>query len=233
VARDAWHDQRFAEEWDEAGNLYTNPDRLNQLSLLADLLAANGATQLLDLGIGSAQVESAIKRQHPDYFNRCRVTGIDASAAMLELAQQRCKADDLSRIELLQSDFDSLETISLSEPPDAVICVQALHEVPHEVKQSLFAWVRARLPAGRPFFILDRFVYPTGPSLEDWRAIWNWMRARVQADVLDFEEYHRQYSAKADHIASVEDYRAWLGEAGFDTTCPYRCFNRALIVARC
>jgi len=232
VTKDDWHDRGFAADWDEAGNLFTNPDRLNQLSLLADLLAASGATHLLDLGIGSAQVESAISRRHPGFFNNCRVTGFDASEAMLELARQRCEVEKLHGIELIRGDFSSIASIDLAAPPDAVICVQALHEVEHEVKQSVFAWVREWLPAGCPFYILDRFGYPVGAWLDDWRATWDWMRSAVPEDVLEFDEYHRRYRAKADYIASVEDYRGWLEKAGFETLCPYRCFNRAMIIAR-
>ena len=232
MTKDDWHDRGFAADWDEAGNLFTNPDRHKQLSLLADLLAASGATHLLDLGIGSAQVESAISRRHPGLFDHCRVTGIDASEAMLGLARRRCDAEKLRGIELIRGNFSSIGGIDLAASPDAVICVQALHEVGHEVKRSVFSWVRERLPAGCPFYILDRFEYPAGAWLDDWRSTWDWMRSAVPEEVLDFEEYHRQYSAKADYIASVEDYRAWLEEAGFETLCPYRCFNRAMIIAR-
>jgi len=232
VSRDDWHDRGFAAAWDEAGNLFTNPDRLRQLALLADLLAASGATHLLDLGIGSAQVEAAIKRRHPGFFEHCRVTGVDASEAMLELAGQRCETENLRGVELVRGDFSSLHGLELDDSPDAVICVQALHEVTHQVKRSVMSWVHEQLPAGRPFYILDRFDYPAGAWLDDWRATWNWMRKQVTADVLDFDEYHRRYSAKTDHVASVEDYREWLAHSGFETYCAYRCFNRALIVAR-
>ena len=58
------------------------------------------------------------------------------------------------------------------------------------------------------------------------------MRDAVQEDVLDFESYHHRYSNKTDYISTVEKYREWLESAGFQTQCPYLCFNRALIVAR-
>lgn len=232
MTRDDWHDRRFAVDWDEDGNLFTNPDRLKQLSLLADLLAASGVTHLLDLGIGSAQVESAISRRHPGFFDHCRVTGIDASEAMLELARQRCNTEELPGIELVQGDFSTIDSIDLVDSLDAVICIQALHEVAHEVKRAVFSWVYQRLPAGCPFFILDRFDYPAGVWFDDWRATWNWMRSAVSEEVVEFDEYHRLYRAKTDHLASVEDYRGWLEETGFETLCPYRCFNRALVIAR-
>lgn len=232
MTEDAWHDRGFAAEWDEAGNLYTNPDRLRQLSLLADLVAASRASRLVDLGIGSAQVEAAIARRHPGFLDRCRVTGIDASAAMLELARERCEREGLPNIELLRADFAALETLELDSPPDAVICVQALHEVPDDVKRAVFARVAEWLPPGRPFLVVDRFVYPAGAWLDDWRATWNWLRSIAPGEVIDFDEYHRRYSRKTDHVAALEDYRTWLEQAGFETACPYRCFNRAMIVAR-
>lgn len=231
MTKDEWQDRRFAAHWDEVGNMSTNPDRLNQLSLLADLLAARATTHLLDLGIGSAQVESAIHRRHPNFFDQCRVTGVDASVAMLELAERRCEVERLPGVKLVQGDFSSIHEMNLDDPPDAVICVQALHEVTHDVKQLVFSRVREWLPAERPFYILDRFSYPGGAWLNDWRATWNWMRSSVSEDVLEFDEYHNQYQIKTDHIASVEDYRNWLKETGFETLCPYRCFNRAIIVA--
>lgn len=232
MTKDAWHDRSFAEGWDETGSLTTNPDRQRQLSLLADLLVSNKVTHLLDLGIGSAQVESAINRRHPDFFDSCRVTGIDASDAMLDLARRRCASDQLSGVELVSGDFASIGSIRLAELPDAVICVQALHEVTHAIKQSVFAWVHELLPAGRPFYILDRFDYAAGAWLDDWRATWSWMSLSVADDVLDFDEYHQRYQAKTDHTASVDDYRTWLTQAGFETLCPYQCFNRAMIAAR-
>ena len=231
VNRDDWQDRDFARGWDESGNVNTNPDRLNQLSLLADLLNADRPARLLDLGIGSAQVEQAIERRHPGFFKRCQVIGIDASEAMLQLARQRCEEQELKSVELLCADFGSLNDIELRAPPDAVICVQALHEVPHEVKRALFAWVHDRLPRGRPFYLLDRFEYPAQDWLDYWRPVWNWMRSRVSEEVVGFEEYHRRYRAKHDHVASLDDYRRWLEEAGFRTLCPYHCFNRAMIIA--
>ena len=232
MTADNWHDPEFAAGWDEAGNLYTNPDRRRQLSLLADLLAAAAPKQLLDLGIGSAQVEAALERHHPGFLERCQVTGIDASESMLALARRRCTEENLPAITLMQADFAGLAEVEVNTAPEAVICVQALHEVSHPVKQSVFARVRELLAPGGQFYILDRFTYPEGDWLEHWRATWNWMRSEVNEPVLDFAAYHEGYRAKGDHVASLEDYRDWLSRAGFETTCPYYCFNRGLIVAR-
>lgn len=232
MSRDEWHDPGFAANWDETESLRTNPDRQRQLSLLADLIAIGKITHLVDLGIGSAQVESFIHRRYPTFFDHCRVTGIDASNVMLDLARVRLRQENISNCRLARADFASIARVDLVTTPDAVMCVQALHEVTDPVKQLVFQWVREHLPPGRPFLILDRFAYPQAEWLDEWRATWNWMQHGVADDTINFDEYQRRYRDKADHIARVEDYRDWLATAGFRTVCPYWCFNRALIVAR-
>ncbi len=225
-------DEGFAANWDESGNLRTNPDRRNQLSLLADMVAASGANHLLDLGIGSAQFEIALRSRHPEAFTSCKITGVDHSSAMLELAARRCNSEGVDNISLLELDFAALGDFVPATLPDAVVCVQALHEVTDDVKRQVFTNVREWLPDHQPFYILDRFKYSADGWYDDWNATWNWLRSQTAEEALDFSSYHQRYSAKDDHIATVGDYREWLELVGFKTLCPYQCFNRALIVAR-
>jgi hypothetical protein len=49
---------------------------------------------------------------------------------------------------------------------------------------------------------------------------------------MTFNDYHALHSRKEDHVAGLEDYLAWLREAGFCAACLYLHFNRALFVAR-
>ncbi len=232
MTRDDWRDRDFAAAWDEADNRRTNPDRDNQVGLLADLVAQSAPSHLLDLGIGSARVEAAIERRHPGFFNVCKVTGVDYSDPMLALARQREIAGTTNTFSLVQADFSDIEDLKPDVMPDTVICVQALHEVTDDIKQRIFQRVHELLPSGRPFYILDRFTYSDGAWMDDWRATWRWMSQKLEDDVLDFEDYHVQYRDKTDHVTSMERYLDWLQTAGFSTICPYRSFNRALIVAR-
>ena len=232
MAKDNWHEQGFASEWDESGNVYTNPDRLNQLSLLASLLAMKKPARLLDLGVGSAQVEIAIQQQFPDLLKNCEITGIDGSSAMLELAKYNLERANLNQIKLVNLDFSDLNTFSFEYSLDAVICVQALHEVQHDIKKSLFEWVHNQLSDQGRFYIFDRFIYTSGIWKEDWRSLWQWLQSDVDVPVMEFDEYESVYDAKTDHIAQVSDYVRWLNQTGFECICPYQCFNRALLVAR-
>ncbi len=232
MTEDAWGNKTFAAAWDDAGNARTNPDRARQLALVADLVAATRAARLLDLGIGSAQLESVIARRHGGFLDRCRVTGVDSSAAMLDLATRRCELEGLPNVELRMGDFARLEDLALDEGPDTVVCVQALHEVTDASKRRAFAQVAGLMRPGGSFYIADRFRYPGASWLDDWRATWDWMREGVDTEVMDFDSYHYQYSRKTDYVASVDDYLQWLRDVGLEAHCVYRSFNRAVIAAR-
>ena len=233
--RDNWSDLEFAKRWDESDHARTNPDRQRHLSLLADLLVSEDPRSLLDLGIGSAQVEHGIDERHPGFLDRCRVTGVDASDAMLSLARQRLQQRNSPNISLIQADLIKIKELNLAETFDAIICVQMLHEVAHATKKEIFRWARRRLSPGGSFIILDRFDYPGGRWLHHWNAIWDWMRSDSNGgldEAIRFDDYHERYQKKEDHTASIEAYCDWLNEARFQTICPYQCFNRALIIAK-
>ncbi len=235
--RDAWEDGKFAVEWDLAGSLETNPDRHRQVGLVARLLRENcpPGSRLLDLGIGSGQVEACLHDMAPTFFESRSLLGIDASDAMLSLAESRLSslAAD-SRIRLQRADFADLDGLLTGEAFDAVICVQALHEVTDPVKQAVFRWVHSRLRTGGVFYIADRFTYRYAPFFPDLRVIWDAMRDML-ADpraVPDFGSYHEKYSAKEDHVVALPDYEDWLRAAGFEVAVLYQQFNRALLAAR-
>ncbi|MEM7195319.1 MAG: class I SAM-dependent methyltransferase [Pseudomonadota bacterium] len=232
MTRDNWQDDDFAAQWNQSDCLYTNPDRLNQLSLLARMVAEEQPGTLVDLGIGSAQVELAFKKYCPELFSDCHITGVDGSAAMLNLASEVIAKYKIPGIQLVQENFAHLESIKLGKPIDTVICVQALHEVDHDTKRAAFSWVYDNLAEGSPFYILDRFTYKFDRWKTDWKAAWEWMREGAEFPTLGFDEYHHRYQGKTDAVTSLSNYIMWLQQTGFHCVCPYRCFNRALIVAR-
>ncbi len=228
--RDAWDSPEFAGRWDARDNLATNPGRPRQLGLLVALVdgACSRGARVLDLGIGSGLVEELLLAARPDL----RVTGVDASPAMLDLARERF-ARAGAHVELVEKEFADLdEPAAHGAPFDCAICVQALHEVTHEVKQRVFAYARRALRPGGAFYVLDRFTYAADRFGRDYAAIWHKLSGILpESERLDFEDYHRRYSAKTDHVACLDDYLAWLAAAGFERTCLHQEFNRALIAA--
>ena len=230
--RDAWHDEGFARRWDSEDALRTNPDRTFQIDLLVALVAGSctGGARLLDLGVGSGRVEEALFERLPDI----QVVGVDHSEAMLQQARERHRTR--TNLRLISRGFESLESLGdpgvLDPPFDFVICVQALHEVTHEVKRSVFGFVRRHIAPRGLLLVLDRFDYEPFALAPEYRCIWNRLNERPRGAPLSFEEYRTRYEAKTDHVASVEDYLDWMRDAGFDAACLYHLFNRALIAAR-
>lgn len=230
--RDAWHDEGFARRWDSVDALRTNPDREAQIALLVALVAESctAGDRLLDLGVGSGLVEQALFEPLPDL----RVVGVDHSEAMLEQARARHRGR--TNLRLITAGFETLDSLGapdvLGPPFEFVICVQALHEVPHAVKRAVFAFVRRRVAPDGLFLVLDRFRYEPFALAAEYRCIWNRLNEQVSATPLSFEAYRDRYEAKSDHASSVEQYLHWMRGAGFDAACVYHLFNRALIAAR-
>ena len=230
--RDAWHDEGFARRWDSQDALRTNPDRTFQIDLLVALVAESctEGARLLDLGVGSGRVEEALFERLPDL----RVVGVDHSEAMLAQARERHRTR--TNLHLISRGFESLESLDdpgvLDPPFELVICVQALHEVAHDVKRSVFGFVRRHIAPQGLFLVLDRFDYEPFALAPEYRCIWHRLAQPSREAPLSFEEYRTQYEAKTDHVAGVEDYVGWIRGAGFDAACLYHLFNRALIAAR-
>ena len=226
---DAWHDEGFARRWDSEDVLHTNPDRMTHLSLLVALIAEScrRGDRLLDLGVGSGLVEEAIFER----LSGLHVVGIDQSEAMLERA--RARHGERPNLRLLKGAFETLDSLEALGPRfEFVICVQALHEVAHDVKRALFAFVRRHLAESGVFFVLDRFEYEPHALAPEFRCVWNRLNEHATGTPMPFEEYRARYEAKTDHPSTVERYLHWLREADFHAACLYHHYNRALIAAR-
>ena len=87
MAKDAWGEEGFVQNWDAVNAARDNPDRANQLDLLITLLEGVGTEDgwILDLGAGSGQVEALILERIP----HARVACLDSSEEMLKLASER------------------------------------------------------------------------------------------------------------------------------------------------
>ena len=227
--RDAWDDEEFARRWDGGDALRTNPDRGVQIDLLTSLIAQTYAEgdRVLDLGVGSGLVEEVLFARLPGV----RITGVDRSEAMLGQARARHAARNDLR--LVTGSFDALDRLrDLAARFEFVICVQALHEVAHDVKQAVFDFVRRRIAPDGLFLVLDRFDYEPFALAPEYRCVWNRLNEQTPGTPLSFEAYRARYEAKTDHTSSVERYLHWLGAADFHAACLYHHYNRALIAAR-
>lgn len=146
--------------------------------------AAKGADarSVLDLGIGTGETSAAVIEVHPE----ARITGVDASADMLALAQKRLPSANVA--ELVVSKLqDPL-------PPgkfDLIVTSLAVHHLTGRQKRDLFARIHEVLAPGRCFVLAD-IVRP--PKRED--AV-------------------TPTSRRYDRPERASDLEQWLTDAGF------------------
>jgi ubiquinone/menaquinone biosynthesis C-methylase UbiE len=102
---------------------------------------------VLDLGCGPGDIPIRFMRALPG----CRVTGVDASPAMIRLAEEAVRNAALAdRITLRCERFQSLE---LDEPADALISNSLLHHLPNPL-QFWFA-LRRLVKPGSVVLVMD------------------------------------------------------------------------------
>ena len=229
MAKDAWREGNFAQNWDAVNAARDNPDRANQLDLLITLLEGVGTEDgwILDLGAGSGQVEALIFERIP----HVRVACLDSSEEMLKLASERLCAY-AGRYQPIPGDMNDLEEVEfLHAPYAAVFSSQALHEIPHESKRAVYEKVFELLRPGGAFYILDR-VDPRFDDLPaEYERVWNRLNRGMDAP-MTFGEYRERYGDKDDYPPSLDEHVAWLAAAGFRAAPLYLHYNRALIAAR-
>lgn len=154
------------------------------------------ARRILELGVGTGETARRLLDSHP----RVRLTGIDASAAMLERARAELPAE---RIDALA--VSRLEDALPAGPFDLVVSTLVVHHLDAAGKQDLFRRVAAVLrPGGR--FVLGDVVVPDRP--ED----------AVTPLTPDFDLPDR-----------AQHQLAWLDAAGFDARLVWSRGDLALL----
>ena len=180
---------------------------------------------ILDLGIGSGQVETLLFDRLP----QARVVGVDGSAAMLALARERLTpAGD--RCALIECDFADIAELRLPDRAyQAVISVQALHHAPHAQQRAVVRRAHDVLEPGGLFLLMERVRIDAERLPGVFMAMWE--RQERGANVKsgwDPARYLQRLHDKADHVAAPEDHLAWLREVGFAAACLDLRLDRAL-----
>ncbi len=226
--KDDWHDRAYAETWD-SNPLRKNPLREEHLDILVSIIIdgyREGAS-ILDLGMGSGQVEEMIFQRVPN----ARVVGIDASEVMIEMAAKRLK-DHRDRYSVIRHDLRELGTLDLA--PNSfqyAISSQVFHELPHEKKREAFAFVQRVLAPGGVFLITDRTALHVGSLYEVYASVWSRLIRKVSRASGGFPEFLKWYDTKEDFPATPQEHVDFLKEAGFEAACLHLHLNRGLFAA--
>ena len=160
-------------------------DALQDAAAAASLGGAMAVRRILDLGTGTGETALRLLAAHPG----AALTGVDTSAAMLEVARRRL---DGAAVELRAG---RLEEGLPDGPFELVVSALCVHHLDGAGKRDLFARVRAVLAAGGRFVLADVIV-PEDPA---------------DATTALTEGY--------DRPDTVADQLEWLACAGFANAC--------------
>ena len=124
---------------------YQAPEIVRQRQRMLEILDAQPGERVVDVGCGpgllALQLADAVS---PDG----RILGIDSSAAMLELARQRC--GHLDNVEFIECDATAVEADDASA--DIVVCAQVLLYV-NDVDGAVREFARILKPGGRVLIV--------------------------------------------------------------------------------
>lgn len=230
--REDWHDPRFARDWDATHDV-GNPSRKDHLDLVTTLLAAHCPEQscMLDLGIGSAQLEATLLTVRPDLH----AVGVDSSAAMLALARSRLDAGGIAadRCRLIPADLKDLSPRAFPDLTfSAAVSIQTLHHMPAPVQEDVHRFVYRRLRPGGLYLVMDRLALADALLDPHYAAMWHWLDRRASAQSgWPPDEFLARFRQKGDFAVSPEAMLGGLIRAGFRATCLALTLNRGLFAA--
>lgn len=217
-----WTDPAFASRW--AARM-EGGDSVRDLVVetLCRLAAVGTPRRVLELGIGAGLVAERLHALLPE----AEIVGVDASAAMLDLARaRRCPA------RLVEGDFLGDWPARVGGGFDLVVSAFSIHHVEGAAKKDVYAKAFAVLAPGGLLLNGERLAVE--PELfPHYRALWREMVERVAMEALPeawtWERYRARLADSGDAPERLLVQLEWLRDVGFDpVTCFWQEADRAV-----
>jgi tRNA (cmo5U34)-methyltransferase len=187
---------------------------LHRMAMLLLAEQAPGAARILVVGAGGGMETLALAEAQPDW----RFTGVDPSAAMLDLARSAL-APVADRVTLIEGTVDQAP----DAPFDGATCILTLHHIDRDARLHTLQQIRRRLKPGARLVIAGHSA--PGPDPERWmtrsvafgdRSGLDWAKAAATARMM----------AERLPLLTPADEESLLVEAGFtDVGLFYAAFS--------
>lgn len=156
------HNWHIADDVREYVERVDRDDRRAEGLRLLPRLARSEPKRVLDVGTGQGLLAALFL----DAFPEAMAVGLDASEPMREVAATRMAAYG-DRFQFIMGDFEAGALPSeVRGPFDVVVSSRAIHHLPSQAKQLLYAAIYAQLAPGGGFFNLDG-ARPVEPEMSD------------------------------------------------------------------
>ncbi len=214
-----------AREYDER-TLRGQPRYEEMLKQVAFALP-EAAGAILELGCGTGALTQIVAERYP----AARITAIDASAQMIEVARERLSGAGLltaARIQFQMASFEELDIVTA--PYDLITANMSLHHLVD--KRPFYTRLRSALKPDGALVFGDELI---GATAEIEKRHWNaWLEFAsqpnhlTQAEIEGIERHMEQF----DHYETLPRQLELLSAAGFSTVdCTWRYLNYAVFVA--
>lgn len=130
---------------------------LHRMAMLLLVEQAPAAGHILVIGAGGGMETRALAEAQPGW----RFTGVDPSAAMLDLARQTV-APVADRVELIEGTVDQ----TLDGPFDGATCILTLHHIERRERLHTLQQIHRRLQPGARLIVAGRSA--PGPDPDRW-----------------------------------------------------------------
>jgi tRNA (cmo5U34)-methyltransferase len=177
---------------------------------------------ILDIGAGTGLLSFLILEKFPN----AKVTLIDLSEKMLDVAKERLKANP--NVTYIIDDYTKYKS---DEKYDVVISSLSIHHLTGDEKEQLYQNIYSGLNKNGVFINADQVLGGTSFIESLYKRDWKY---KVENSGLSKEEIHSAYErAKLDKMSTLDDQINWLKDIGFlDVDCVYKYFNFVVLFGR-
>lgn len=184
--------------------------------------AKTNTPQILDIGAGTGLLSSFLLNRYPE----ARITLIDISEKMLEVARQRFSGNE--NIKYVVGDYTKL---NLSEEFDLVVSALSIHHLEDSDKKELLRKCYSVLKPNGIFINADQVIGET-PYIDSLNKK-RWKQS-IEKSGLPREEILSAYERmKLDKETTLKQQLEWFTEIGLkDVSCIYKYYTFAVMFGR-
>lgn len=207
-----------------------NPLKRQQLQILTHIATTcwRRHSRILDLGCGTGKTAELLLSHLPD----ARLTGVDRSPAMLQLAQERLRPF-AKRVRLVCHDLNQVDKLTTQRRFRLITCVDVIHELSSPAQLAILRFCRNHLTHNGLLMVIDRIALDTARLASPLQGLLKYLQTQTgcRDGQLASNVTAPNYQDKENPL-SLDQYLLRFRQAGLASACLHLYLHKALFVAR-